>query len=131
ASAPPFRCRAALSRESPQSPPQRLRIESTPVFTRTAVLIFLISAGCAGSAIDVVSAEPPPRILRWAGDPEGGAPFVEADPARPDRLVGFDVELAGLLAAAIGRTTQFVNIRFESIDQSVARGHADIGMSGI
>lgn len=31
---------------------------------------------------------------KWAGDPEGGAPFVEADPARPDRLVGFDVEVA-------------------------------------
>ena len=72
-----------------------------------------------------------PRVLRWAGDPEGGAPFVEADPSRLDHLVGFDVEIAGLLAKSIGRTPEFVNIRFESIDQSVARGDADIGMSGI
>jgi polar amino acid transport system substrate-binding protein len=99
------------------------------VFTRTVVLTLLISAGSAFSAVDV-SAQPP-RVLRWAGDPEGGAPFVEADPSRLDRLVGFDVEIAGLLAKGIGRTPEFVNIRFESIDQSVARGDADIGMSGI
>jgi polar amino acid transport system substrate-binding protein len=56
---------------------------------------------------------------------------VEADPSRPDSLVGFDVEIAGLLAAGVGRTPEFLNIRFESIDQSIARGDADIGMSGI
>ena len=70
-------------------------------------------------------------MLRWAGDPEGGAPFVEADPARPDQLVGFDVEIAALLAAGSAGRREFVNIRFDSIDQSVARGDADIGLSGI
>ena len=71
------------------------------------------------------------RAFRWAGDPEGGAPFVEADPARPDRLVGFDVEMAALIASGLGRTPEFVNVRFDSIDQSVARGDAVIGLSGI
>ena len=70
-------------------------------------------------------------MLRWAGDPEGGAPFVEADPSHPDQLVGFDVEIAELFARALGRTAEFVNIRFESIDQSIVRGDADLGMSGI
>ena len=82
-------------------------------------------------AFDVAGAAAQPRVLRWAGDTEGGAPFVEADPSRPDRLVGFDVEIAALLASAVGRTPELVNIRFESIGQSVARGDADIGMSGI
>jgi polar amino acid transport system substrate-binding protein len=72
-----------------------------------------------------------PRELRWAGDPEGGAPFVEADPAHPDRLVGFDVEIAALLARGLGRTPRFVFVGFASIDQSIARGDADIGLSGI
>jgi polar amino acid transport system substrate-binding protein len=71
------------------------------------------------------------RPFRWAGDPEGGAPFVEADPARPERLVGFDVEIAALIAASLGRTPEFVNVRFDAIDQSIARGDADIGLSGI
>jgi polar amino acid transport system substrate-binding protein len=67
----------------------------------------------------------------WAGDPQGGAPFVEADPSHPNDLVGFDVEVAALMARGLGRTPQFVNIEFTSIDQSIARGDADIGMSGI
>ena len=73
----------------------------------------------------------PPRELRWAGDPEGGAPFVEADPERPDRVIGFDVEVAALIARGLGRTPRFVFVGFASIDQAVARGDADIGLSGI
>jgi polar amino acid transport system substrate-binding protein len=69
--------------------------------------------------------------LRWAGDPEGGAPFVEADPAHPEKLVGFDVEIAELIARRLGREAAFVNITFTSIDQSIERGDADIGLSGI
>lgn len=78
----------------------------------------------------VADAEPP-RVLRWAGDPEGGAPFVQADPSRPDRVVGFDVEVAALLAAGVGRAPEFLNITFASIDQSIMRGDAEIGLSGI
>ena len=72
-----------------------------------------------------------PAELRWAGDAEGGAPFVEADPSRPDQVVGFDVEVAALMARGLGRVPRFVMITFTSIDQSIARGDADIGLSGI
>ena len=99
------------------------------MFARTHLLIILLAAGSAVSALNVVSAQP--RVLRWAGDPEGGAPFVEADPAHPDRVTGFDVEIAGLFAAGVGRTPEFQNVTFRSIDQSITRGDADVGMSGI
>jgi polar amino acid transport system substrate-binding protein len=79
----------------------------------------------------VVGAGEQPRAFRWAGDPEGGAPFVEADPSQPDALVGLDVEIAGLLARALGRVPEFVYIQFNYIDQSIARGDAEIGLSGI
>ena len=72
-----------------------------------------------------------PADLRWAGDAEGGAPFVEADPSHPDQVVGFDVEIAALMAQGLGRVPRFVLIAFTSIDQSIARGDADIGLSGI
>lgn len=71
------------------------------------------------------------RVLRWGGDAEGGAPFVEADPKQPDRVVGFDVEIAALIARDLGREPQFVQILFTSLDQSAARGDFDIGLSGI
>jgi polar amino acid transport system substrate-binding protein len=101
---------------------------------RTARAVCATIAALAGSA-SLLCAQPSSRqtsgILRWAGDPEGGAPFVEADPSHPDALIGFDVEIAGILARALGREPRFVNITFTSIDQSIARGDADIGLSGI
>ncbi len=71
------------------------------------------------------------QILRWAGDAEGGAPFVEADPRDPSKLVGFDVEIAELIAGKLGRTPQFLQVQFTSLDQSAKRGDFDIGLSGV
>ncbi len=83
----------------------------------------LLLSGSAGAQ--------PASPLRWAGDPEGGAPFVESDPRDPNKLVGFDVEIAELIARGVGRTATFVFVQFSSIDQSVDRGDAEIGLSGI
>jgi len=71
------------------------------------------------------------RPLRWAGDPEGGAPFVEADPANPSQLVGFDVEIAALIAEGLGRRPQFLLVSFASLDQAIVRGDAELALSGI
>src|SRR5215471_10899693 len=60
----------------------------------------------------------PPAELRWGGDAEGGAPYVEADPADPSRVVGFDVEIAELIARQSGRTPEFVQVEFSSLDPS-------------
>ncbi|HEX8171319.1 MAG TPA: ABC transporter substrate-binding protein/permease [Thermoanaerobaculia bacterium] len=70
-------------------------------------------------------------VLRWGGDSEGGAPYVEADPNDPAKVEGFDVEVAAEIAKGLGRTPQFVQVAFSSIDQSVQRGDFDLGMSGV
>jgi His/Glu/Gln/Arg/opine family amino acid ABC transporter permease subunit len=90
----------------------------------TAVRYALAFALIASSA----AAQPP---LRWGGDAEGGAPFVESDPRDPQKLVGFDVEVAELIARELGRPPQFVQVAFTSLDQSAIRGDFDIGLSGI
>jgi polar amino acid transport system substrate-binding protein len=89
----------------------------------SAVIIALISVLGGG-----LSAQP---VLRWGGDAEGGAPFVEADPNDPNALVGFDVEVAEEIARSLGRRPQFVQVAFAAIDQSVQRGDFDIGLSGV
>jgi polar amino acid transport system substrate-binding protein len=94
-------------------------------FLRFVLLVSLCTFGPAPASPSE------PQEFRWAGDPEGGAPFVEADPARPDQVVGFDVEIAELIAHGLSRRPTFVNITFTSIDQSIERGDADIGLSGI
>src|SRR5256885_1453003 len=50
------------------------------------------------------------RVLRWGGDAEGGAPFVEADPRDPSILRGFDVEVAGEIAEGLRRRPEFVQV---------------------
>ena len=100
----------------------------TSVVTVNVKPFYFALALCLGPATLLAQT---PQLLKWAGDAEGGAPYVEADPADPSRVVGFDVEVAELIAKGLGRKPQFVEVAFASIDQSIARGDADIGLSGI
>ena len=56
---------------------------------------------------------------------------MEADPADPSRVRGFDVEVAELIGRALGRQARFVQVQWSSIDQSVERGDFAIGLSGV
>jgi polar amino acid transport system substrate-binding protein len=69
--------------------------------------------------------------LRWGGDAEGGAPFVEADPNDPSKVRGFDVEIASMIAHGLGREPVFVQTAWASLDASVERGDFNVAMSGL
>ena len=73
----------------------------------------------------------PDQVLRWGGDAEGGAPFVEADPNDPTHLVGFDVEVAAIMAQGLQRRSAFVQVGFTSLEASAVRGDFEVGLSGI
>src|SRR5919107_1677585 len=94
-----------------------------------------LRAALAGALLALASpalaqdAERPP--LRWGGDAEGGAPFVEADPADPSAVRGFDVEIAEMIARGLGREPRFVQVAWGSILQSVERGDFEVGLSGV
>ena len=93
--------------------------------TAAAVLLFI------ASPVSKAQEPSPPAELVWGGDAEGGAPFVEADPADPSKVVGFDVEIAQLLAEGLGRTARFQQVGFTSLDLAAARGDFHIGLSGL
>ena len=97
------------------------------VIPRGRLLPLCLAVTVGGAALGAQS----PSELRWGGDAEGGAPFVEADPGDPSRLTGFDVDIATLLADALGRVPRFIQVGFTSLDASAARGDFDIGLSGI
>jgi polar amino acid transport system substrate-binding protein len=94
-------------------------------------LVIVVGAALLVLGRPALASDGGPAILRWGGDAEGGAPFVEADPADPSKLRGFDVEIANLVAGKLGRLPAFVQVAFESLDQSAARGDFDLGLSGI
>jgi polar amino acid transport system substrate-binding protein len=83
------------------------------------------------AAAGLGAAQQPQAMLLWGGDAEGGAPFVEADPADPSQVRGFDVLVAETIAHGIGRRARFVQVQWSSIDQSVERGDFAIGLSGV
>ena len=85
----------------------------------------------AGSLIAFGAVEAQRPELRWGGDAEGGAPYVEADPADPSRVRGYDVDVAELIAGALGRAPRFVQVAWASIEASVERGDFAMGMSGV
>ncbi|MDL1952203.1 amino acid ABC transporter substrate-binding protein, partial [Acidobacteria bacterium ACD] len=104
--------------------PGGVRVKAPSGAPRAALLVVaLVLAGAARGQ--------EPGVLRWGGDAEGGAPFVEADPSDPEKLRGFDVEIAEAVAARLGRKARFVQVAFASIDASVARGDFEIGLSGV
>ncbi|HKE82807.1 MAG TPA: ABC transporter permease subunit [Vicinamibacterales bacterium] len=90
----------------------------------SGVIAFLAMSVAVSSAQDT-------RQLRWGGDAEGGAPFVGAVENDPTHVVGFEVDVAQLIASGLGRTPSFIQAGFTTLDAAVARGDFDIALSGI
>lgn len=77
------------------------------------------------------TASPEKAAFKWGGDAEGGAPFVEADPADPSKVRGFDVEIASMIAHGLNREPVFVQTAWASLEASVERGDFEVGLSGL
>ena len=69
--------------------------------------------------------------LLWGGDAEGGAPYVFPDPGNPDRLVGFEVDLADAVAREIGVRARFSQNAWDSLLPALQRGDFDVALNGI
>jgi len=69
--------------------------------------------------------------LRWAGDSEGGAPFIYQDPSDPSKLVGAEVELMALVAAQLNLKPVFVQNMWEGLIPGLDRGDYDVAVNAI
>ena len=69
--------------------------------------------------------------LRWAGDLQGGEPYVFRDPRNPARLIGFEVEIARALAARLGVRDRFVQNDWSNLVPSLERGDFDLILNGL
>lgn len=90
------------------------------------LISLLVLTGCTAASDNSGKGE-----LRWGGDAEGGAPFVEADPADPSKVRGFDVEIASMIAHGLNREPVFVQTAWSSLEASVERGDFAVGLSGL
>ncbi|MFO0422826.1 MAG: ABC transporter permease subunit [Planctomycetia bacterium] len=97
---------------------------------RTCVAIVVavgMALAASGAELDAVIAR---GELVWAADQEGGGPHVFLDPKDPGRLTGFEVELAGLVAAQLGVKPRFQQGQWDRLP--LLRGRAaDCVINGI
>jgi polar amino acid transport system substrate-binding protein len=67
--------------------------------------------------------------LIWGADQEGGAPYVFPDPKNPEHLIGFEVELADMLAAELGVKAKFYQGQWEELPQMLDN-QIDVALNG-
>jgi polar amino acid transport system substrate-binding protein len=96
--------------------------------------VALLSASFAALATSSVRGDTLDEIqkrgkLIWGGDQEGGAPFVFPDPKDPNHLIGFEVDLAEMLAKELGVTAQFQQGQWEKIPQMLD-SQIDVALNG-
>ena len=96
--------------------------------TLAPVLLLVIAAAPAAAAeLDEVVAR---GAFIWAADQEGGGPHVFPDPEHPERLTGFEVELAALIAAELGVKPRFQQGQWDRLPMLLGRA-ADCVINGI
>jgi len=98
------------------------------------VFVALLTASFAALTPSLVRADALDDIqkrgkLIWGGDQEGGAPFVFPDPKDPNHLIGFEVDLAEMLAKELGVTAQFQQGQWEKIPEMTG-SQIDVALNG-
>ncbi len=68
--------------------------------------------------------------LVWGADQEGGGPFVYPDPDNPSQRIGFEVELAELIARHLGVQAEFSQGQWDKLPDLLDRGDIDLVLNG-
>ena len=89
--------------------------------------LLCVSARCLADTLDDIRAR---GTLVWGADSEGGGPFVYPDPKNPRKLVGFEVELAELLARELRVKPQFFQGPWDNLPALLNTGQIDIILNG-
>jgi polar amino acid transport system substrate-binding protein len=70
-------------------------------------------------------------VLLWGCDISGGAPLAFVDPKDPDRLLGFEADIAAAIARELGVRSQVVQTDWDSLVPGLERGNYDMAMNGL
>ena len=88
---------------------------------RLIFLLLLVGAPGPVTAADTLESIRQRGELLWGADAEGGAPFVFPDPQKPERLIGFEAELADALAARLGVKAEMVQNQWDQLTPEIGR----------
>lgn len=68
--------------------------------------------------------------LQWGADYVSGAPYVFQNPANPNELVGFEVEIAIAMAQLMNVQQKMIETCYGELDQALAANKFDMVMNG-
>jgi polar amino acid transport system substrate-binding protein len=69
--------------------------------------------------------------LSWAGDLQGGEPYVFEDEKVPGKIKGFEVDIAEAIAARLGVRPKFVQNDWSNLVPALERGDFDMVLNGL
>src|SRR4026207_17662 len=67
----------------------------------------------------------------WGGDAEGGAPYQMPNPRDPEKIIGFEVDLADALGKRLGMEPRFVQQQWDGLVPGLQRGEYDAVIAGL
>jgi polar amino acid transport system substrate-binding protein len=106
--------------------------------------IELLLAACGGNVSTTTTGSTPssgatpigsagllkPGTLQWGADYVSGAPYVFQNPANPNELVGFEVEIAMAMAQLMNVQEKMIETCYGELDQALAANKFDMVMNG-
>lgn len=69
--------------------------------------------------------------MTWGADMQGGEPYLYEDPANPQHLIGFEVDIAHAIARRMGVEVRFIQYNWSNLVPSLERGDFDIALNGL
>lgn len=67
----------------------------------------------------------------WGGDAEGGAPYQFPNPRNPEKIIGFEVDIADNLAKRLNLQPRFVQQQWDGLVPGLERGEYDAVIAGL
>ncbi len=89
----------------------------------------LATAWNQSAAVDALDDIRHRGTLVWGGDQEGGGPYVFPDPKNPEKLIGFEVDLADMLAAELGVKAKFQQGQWDTVPELLG-SRIDVALNG-
>ena len=69
--------------------------------------------------------------ITWGADIQGGEPYVYEDPAQPDHIIGFEVDVMAAVARRLGVRSRMRQYAWSNLVPSLERGDFDVIANGL
>ncbi|WP_175991108.1 transporter substrate-binding domain-containing protein [Bacillus sp. Marseille-Q1617] len=95
------------------------------------LLVFVLSislAACGSDAADTASGDPKKLIMGTSADYK---PFEYVDTANSDKFIGYDIDLANLLADELGYEVEIKDMEFSGLITALKTGQVDFVLSAM